>query len=228
MKAVLIEGYMEIAHFSMPGWCGKRERTYPLPPFSTVIGMVHNLCKWKKYHEMDISVAGKGIYNESVEMRWKGGAYASRETEEFRKRFPVRVKDKNGFTGWVEVPVNVDFINDLTFRLHIAPKQEEDLNAIYKNVTFPQIYPSLGKHEDIIRIDNTEIVEIIAEEKEIQLDLDMYCQDVKHNGTYYNIHKDYEIIKNRRVFNDKRVIVLSAGQKVVSECDTYGKPVFLI
>jgi len=32
--------------------------TYPLPPFSTVIGALHNTCKFKEYHPMDLSIQG--------------------------------------------------------------------------------------------------------------------------------------------------------------------------
>lgn len=32
--------------------------TYPLPPFSTVIGALHNICGFKEYHPMDISIQG--------------------------------------------------------------------------------------------------------------------------------------------------------------------------
>lgn len=33
--------------------------TYPLPPFSTIIGALHNACGYKEYHPMDISIQGK-------------------------------------------------------------------------------------------------------------------------------------------------------------------------
>ena len=33
--------------------------TYPLPPFSTVIGALHNACGYQKYNEMDISIQGR-------------------------------------------------------------------------------------------------------------------------------------------------------------------------
>jgi len=33
--------------------------TYPLPPFSTVIGMLHQACGYRSYQEMDISIQGK-------------------------------------------------------------------------------------------------------------------------------------------------------------------------
>lgn len=32
--------------------------TYPLPPFSTVIGAIHSACKYKEYKPMDISIQG--------------------------------------------------------------------------------------------------------------------------------------------------------------------------
>ena len=32
--------------------------TYPLPPFSTVIGALHNACGFKEYHSMDLSIQG--------------------------------------------------------------------------------------------------------------------------------------------------------------------------
>jgi len=33
--------------------------TYPLPPFSTIIGALHNACGYKTYHPMEISVQGR-------------------------------------------------------------------------------------------------------------------------------------------------------------------------
>lgn len=33
--------------------------TYPLPPFSTIIGALHNACNYREYHDMQISIQGK-------------------------------------------------------------------------------------------------------------------------------------------------------------------------
>ena len=32
--------------------------TYPLPPFSTVIGALHKACGYREYHPMDLSIQG--------------------------------------------------------------------------------------------------------------------------------------------------------------------------
>ena len=37
----------------------KNKMTYPLPPFSTVIGALHNACGYTEYKEMNLSIQGK-------------------------------------------------------------------------------------------------------------------------------------------------------------------------
>jgi CRISPR-associated protein Cas5t len=44
----------------------ENKMTYPLPPYSTIIGALHNACKYREYHPMDISV--QGVY-ESIERK---------------------------------------------------------------------------------------------------------------------------------------------------------------
>lgn len=166
MKAVLIESYLEMAQFKPPICHGTLELTYPLPPFSTVIGMVHRLCRWKTYHPMDVSVCGSGHpNNHTIEKRWKGGCVSGKETEEFKNRFPVRVKSGEKYVGWVSVPVTSYFVSDLHLRIHIAPEKDEDLDTIYQSLYYPFEFPSLGRHEDLMRIDKVEIVDIHDEQK---------------------------------------------------------------
>lgn len=139
-KTVFISAYAEMAQFKIPGWVGTYERTYPLPPLSTVIGMIHNLCGWKEYHPMDISVCGKGYVGSNLEKRWKGGLRAKTETEDFKTRFPVRVQDNEHFVGWVNVPVTSEFLNDLELRLHVFPYDSNDLEIIYENLMLSLIH----------------------------------------------------------------------------------------
>lgn len=121
-KAVLIEGYMSTAHFCYPDWKGKLRPTFPLPPFSTVIGMVHHLCARKKYHNMDVSVAGNGIQNMQIRKMWVGGFQSKRLSEDFKKRFPVRTFDGTRYTGWVPRMTQEWYIADLYLRIHICAK----------------------------------------------------------------------------------------------------------
>lgn len=58
MKAVRLEIHQNSANY-------KKEETvdncmtHPLPPVSTVIGLIHNACSYTTYHKMDISIQGK-------------------------------------------------------------------------------------------------------------------------------------------------------------------------
>lgn len=230
MKAVRIEGYMGNAQFNIPGWCGNHERTYPLPPYSTVIGMVHALCGWKEYHDMKVSVAGNGIFNTSVVKRWRGGAYSRIETDEFKNRFPVRVRGRKGYIGFVDGPVTAESINDLHLRLHIVPAAEEDIEKIYDSFVNPPVYPSCGRHEDLIRIDDVSITDISSEKHVSMTDMcayKPYSHDDNTFGTVYIIHKKYRIKNNRRIFDDVNALYIDRDTEVLSFADNDGHPVFL-
>ncbi|MEA1973454.1 MAG: CRISPR-associated protein Cas5, partial [Candidatus Cloacimonadota bacterium] len=58
MEALRIHLFQNKAHFRKEG-TKLNKMTYPLPPFSTIIGALHVSCGLREYHEMDISVQGK-------------------------------------------------------------------------------------------------------------------------------------------------------------------------
>ena len=229
MKAVMIQGHMDTARFSIPGWNGKRGETYPLPPFSTVTGMVHFLCRWDSWHDMKISVSGNGVMNKpEICMRWRGGAVAGSETEEFKQRFPVRVKSGDSFVGWVNTLIHEAFASDLDLRLHIMPDNQEEVDVIYRKILNPRTFPSLGRHEDLIRIDDVQVVDILPAQ-EMALDMCAYVPStIKVPGTVYTIHKDYVSKNGKRRFNDIPVKYLDRGMKVFADCDNLSNPCFFL
>ena len=229
MRGVKLVGHMDMAQFKVPHWTGALERTYPLPSYSTVIGMVHSLCGWKEYHPMMASVCGRGIPNrDDFVMRWKGGMYSSTETQEFVERFPVRVRDAEGFRGYIRQPAVMDFIADLDLRLHIVPLNQSEVEEIVAALKYPKRFPSLGRHEDLIRIDEIREVEISGSESEAILDMPAYIPwHSGMKGTVYRIHKTYTIDqKRRRRFEDVSVVVADP-EVVTAKTDEDGCPVFL-
>lgn len=229
MKAVMIQGHMDTARFSIPGWNGKRGETYPLPPFSTIAGMVHFLCRWDSWHDMKMSVSGNGVINKpEICMRWRGGAVAGSETEEFKQRFPVRVKSGDSFVGWVNTPIYESVVSDLDLRLHVMPENQKEVDVICRKILNPRTFPSLGRHEDLIRIDGVQVVNVLPAQ-EMTLDMCIYTPaTVETPGTVYTIHKDYVIDKGKRRFNDVRVKYLDRGMKVITDCDSLNNPCFFI
>lgn len=57
MKAIRLVLTQNKAHYRKEETITNK-MTYPLPPFSTVIGALHNACGYRKYHPMDLSIQG--------------------------------------------------------------------------------------------------------------------------------------------------------------------------
>lgn len=64
MKAIRLKLKQNLVNYKQPTSIKVRE-SYPLPPYSTVIGMVHNACDYTEYHPMKVSVQGK--YHSAVD-----------------------------------------------------------------------------------------------------------------------------------------------------------------
>ena len=57
MKAIRLHCFQNLANYKKPSSFIIKE-TYPLPPYSTVIGMIHAACGFKRYHGMKLSIQG--------------------------------------------------------------------------------------------------------------------------------------------------------------------------
>jgi CRISPR-associated protein Cas5t len=178
---------------------------------------------------MEISVAGNGVMNKpEICMRWRGGAVAGSETEEFKQRFPVRVKSGDSFVGWVNTPIYESVVSDLDLRLHVMPENQEEVDVICRKILNPRTFPSLGRHEDLIRIDDVQVVDVLPAQ-EMTLDMCTYAPATAETpGTVYTIHKDYVIKNGKRRFNDIPVKYLDRGMKVIADCDNLNNPCFFI
>ena len=55
MRAIRIQCFQNLVNYRKPTSFLIKE-TYPLPPYSTVIGMVHAACGFEQYHPMQVSI----------------------------------------------------------------------------------------------------------------------------------------------------------------------------
>lgn len=230
MKAVKIRLKQETANFKKPSSFQLKE-TYPLPAYSTVIGMAHNLCNYTSYHPMKISIQGK--YESKVNDLFT--RYEFKNAMKYDKtRHQIRVGEYGVSRGiaTTELLVNLELV------LHIVPEDQSLLDEIYRAFCFPREYPSLGRREDLVVIQSVDLVDIeeVVLQEDLQLQegystylpidkgLDIEFEgskqaDVKKEfqGTLYELNKDYELInvgnkKNPRWFrkwNRVRAIYLS-------------------
>lgn len=207
-KAVRLKLYQSTANYKKPTSFQLKE-TYPLPPYSTIIGMVHNLCNFKEYKKMDISVQGK--YHSRV-----NDLYTRYEFKNGMRFDPERHQIKVGEFGVSRGIATVELLVDVELLIHIIPEEQSLIEEIKNAFLYPREYPSLGRREDLVVIKEVKVVDIFEEELEddIELDedytayipinlikegsivLDGAGDGIRNRGTRYRINKDYRISEN--------------------------------
>ena len=187
-KAIRLLIYQSIAHYRIASSI-KIQETYPLPPYSTVIGMVHAACGFKEYHDMKVSIAGD-----------TGGQFVAIE-----KQKTFEASDSASSRGIISSPVRVVNISELHLEILIKPTNEEELEAIYNALKKPANFLSLGRANDLIRMDKVEIVELESVDKaegEVLCNKDMYmpaCMSNKASGTKYTLGKKFAPTKKGKI-----------------------------
>lgn len=162
-KAARLKLYQNMVNYKKPTSFQLKE-TYPLPPYSTIIGMVHVLCGFEEYMEMDISVQGK--YHSKV-----NDLYTRYEFKNGMKYDAGRHQLQVGEFGVGRGISTIELLVDVELLIHIIPKDQELIKKIEEAFLYPKEYPSLGRREDIVRIDEVKIVDLF--EKELEEDLDI-------------------------------------------------------
>lgn len=207
MKAIRIKIRQNLPNYKYPTSFQIKE-SYPLPPYSTVIGMIHNACGYTEYKPMKVSIQGKH--------HSKTNDFATRY--EFKNGAPFEAERhqlKVGNYGVARSVSNVELLSDVELLLHIVPEDESLLEEIYNSLLYPREYLSLGRREDLIVIEEVKIVEIkseedieetigIAKEYRAYVPIEMIereevikegeISNIKFKGTMYNLNKNYELV----------------------------------
>ena len=222
MKAIKITAFQESANYKVPISHDFRE-SYPLPPYSTIIGMVHYLCDFKEYHPMKVSIQGSYGSTTSdlyTEYEFKNGMKFE------SKRHQLNVK---GF-GISRGVAQVQLMTDVHLVLHIIPDDQSEVENIYNCLKYPREYPNIGRREDLAVFESVEIVEVKKQQLNKDLHSGEYLNDsrkdsrknwaayipievLKNNddfshrdkhgmdfdmGTKYNLNKVYSLVKTRK------------------------------
>ena len=234
MKAIRLKLRQNLVNYKFPISFQLKE-TYPLPPYSTIIGMVHNACNYLEYKPMKVSVQGKyhsKVNDLATRYEFKNGM-AFDET-----RHQLKVGDYG-----ISVGVStVELLSDVELIIHIVPEDQNLLEEIYSAFLKPREYLSLGRREDLVIIENVKMVEITSEkrrEESLQLDsnyrayvpismienrnvlIEGEISEIEYKGTMYKISKDYKLVdfgnkKNPKIFRKWNKIDVHYVSNVVS------------
>ena len=187
MKILKLKLYQETACYKKP-FATKVAETYPLPPYSTIIGMFHKILQAQpgEYFPMNISVQGsyEGIFSNYQTLRMYKG------------------KDKV-----TSMPRNVHQLLDVNLIIHVQA-EDDIINKIYQNIINGTETFTLGRNEDIVRIDSIKILENVKEVEEPTIEKNAYVPewiDNEVNGINYRLNTTYKIQDDIRKWNKVNV-----------------------
>jgi CRISPR-associated protein Cas5t len=205
MKGIRLKIYQDMVNYKKPASFQLKE-TYPLPPYSTVVGMVHNMCGYQEYHPMQISVQGK--YFSKVNDLYTRYEFKNGMTYD-SARHQIKVNEFGVSRG----VATAELLVDVELMLHIVPEDQNLVEQIYSCLKQPPEYPSLGRREDLVTFDEVKIVEIKEESIERSEHLengygayipisylrnesissDSFIEGIEYSGTQYRLNKNYEL-----------------------------------
>lgn len=239
MKAIRVRLRQDLVNYKKPTSFQLKE-SYPLPPYSTVIGMVHNLCSYTEYQPMQVSVQGK--YFSKV-----NDLYTRYEFKNAMKYEEARHQLRVGEYGVSQGVATAELLVDVELLLHIAPEDQSKIDEIYDAFIRPREYPSLGRREDLAVIEEVKIVNLELRELEEEIRAsDDYCAyiplsfvegdkiDLGHYvtglgarpGTSYKLPKNYELVnygtKNApKIFRQWHKVEVVYGSATALEEETF-------
>ncbi|PKM49943.1 MAG: type I-B CRISPR-associated protein Cas5 [Firmicutes bacterium HGW-Firmicutes-7] len=222
MKAIRIQLEQELVNYKVPTSFQLKE-TYPLPPFSTVIGMIHSLCGYTEYKKMQVSIQGK--FHSKVNDLFTRYEFKPETTYE-KGRHQLEV----GGYGIGRGIATTELLSEVEVMLHIIPQDQNLINEIVELLVSPAEFPSLGRREDLAIIKEVKIVEInnleLKEDIELpkgyaayiplkmigkEIVLSGESDGIKQRGTVYKLNKNY-VLNN--VGTEKRPKIFRQWNKI--------------
>lgn len=201
MKILKMKLFQETACYKKP-FAFKVGETYPLPPYSTVIGMCHKIIGAgpNEYHPMDVSVQGnyESLFNNYQNLRM------------FKGKDEVTAMPRN-----IHQLLNVDLV------IHIQ-SDDETIDKIYENILNGNSTFTLGRNEDLVRVDE---VKILKEPKKVYekfinkynayVPIDLIDEHV--DGINYRLNTVYTIKNELRNWNkvDVKYIDKHTGESLL-------------
>ena len=187
MKILKLKIYQETACYRKP-FATKVAETYPLPPYSTVIGMFHKILQAQpgEYFPMNISIQGsyESIFSNYQNLRMYKG------------------KDKV-----TAMPRNVHQLLNINLIIHVQA-EDEIIDKIYQNIIKGTETFTLGRNEDLVRIDDIKIIKNTQEIEDADVEINAYIPEWIDNeveGINYRLNTTYQIVDNIRQWNKVNV-----------------------
>lgn len=167
MKALRLDLFQETACYRKP-FAIKISETYPLPPYSTINGLLHRILDAKEYIPIRISIQGdyESLVNEY-------------QTTYFYKKNTV-----------TKMPMNQHLLLNVRLIVHISAENSV-LDELYNRIRNLEEFLSLGSREDLLRIDDIQFVELNEYEIDSDAEDDEEDEDIPKKEKYNLKHSIY-------------------------------------
>ena len=198
-KAIRLKIYQNLVNYKKPTSFQLKE-SYPLPPPSTVIGMVHFACKFDKYMPMNVGI--QGSFNSRVYDLFTRYEFSGAKFEESRHQIKCNCEDGNVY-GVNRGVSTSELLVDVNLILHICPEDQDLVETIYNAFKTSSEYISLGRREDLIQINEVKIVDLeeieVEHESFFKKETNYYIpisyvekQELLTKATIYTLNKVYK------------------------------------
>lgn len=209
LKAIKFKCYQNMPNYRRPASFDFKE-TFKLPPYSSVIGMIHKICNCQngEYMPMRLSIQGTSeSINTDLYTRY---FFSPDKCEGDREYFAILNKNENKQTGLIRGTGVSELLIDVNLLIHIVPENDDLFDTILNGLKRPSVYPALGRHEDILCIDTDSIKIIDIEETYITnikydayIPLEYFREEDNITGTIYLINKVFYTSSGTRKWKEK-------------------------
>lgn len=226
LKAIRLTLSQQMPNYRKPASFLIKE-SYPLPPYSSIIGMICTACGAKQNGYIDMKLSIQGEYASEVSdfaTTYNFGI----KYEESRHQLKA-MNDEGGYDGINRTPKSTHLLTDVKLVIHILTTNDEDFDRVLQGLKCPQNYMSLGRHEDIVCVEAVDEVELLEEDERddsefFKFKYDAYVpvtnENEKSSGTIYKLTKKYSIDKktNIRKWDEiVKVYHMSKGTEYIGE-----------
>lgn len=178
LKILKMKLFQETACYKKP-FAFKVAETYPLPPYSTVIGMFHKIIGAKpgEYYPMNISIQGD---YESLNLNYirKIKFATEQKKREYKRKYNI---DIDATTS----PLYSQFLFNVNLIIHMQA-EDETVEKIYNNVISGKESFTLGRNEDLVRVDEIKIIDKPKEVRDKFINNHNAYIPVKYTDEYVN------------------------------------------
>lgn len=160
-KVLKLKLFQQTACYRKPS-SFKVGETYPLPPYSTVKGMLHKWMNANCLIPMEISIQGK---YKSMIIDYSNRVFYKKKTD----FLPLNINGQKiiytdtintNNSAFTHMPLPIHLLFDINLVIHVRANGNV-IDSIIEGIETMGYCPTLGRNEDIVRIDSYEVVDIM-------------------------------------------------------------------